>query len=111
LHNWCQEDSEFRRILAATREDAAFDTALLESIQRHHPDDLVWRRFNEGMQPSVALFNPRTDALLFISGELRPGYRNDRQIKRNSFTAEMKERGTKRPEYSADAARARRYGE
>ena len=110
LHNWCQEDTEFRRIIAATREDAAFDTALLEAIQMHHPDDLTWHRTNEIEQPSAAIFNPRTDALLFIRGELRPGFRNDLVGgKRTTFTNDMKERGIKRPKHSADAARARRY--
>jgi hypothetical protein len=112
LHNWCQEDTEFRRILAATREDVDFDAALLETIQMHHPDDLTWRRINERQQPSVALFNPRTDSLLFIRGELRPGFRNDRVGgKRAAFTEDMKNKGIKRPKHSEDAARARRYAE
>jgi N-acetylneuraminic acid mutarotase len=112
LHNWCQEDAEFRRILAATRGDAAFDAALLDTIQMHHPDDLIWRRINEQEQPSVAIFNPRTDRLLFIRGEVRPGFRNDLVGgKRAVFTKDMKERGIKRPKHSVDAARARRYAE
>ncbi len=112
LHNWCQEDTEFRRILTATREDAAFDAALLETIQMHHPDDLTWRLRNEHRQPSNVIFNPRTDALLFVRGDIRPGFRNDRVGgKRTIFTNDMKERSIKRPKHSADAARVRRCAE
>ena len=110
LHNWCQEDVEFRRILNATRPDAAFDAALLDTIQMHDPADLVWKRTNEREQPSNVLYNPRTDAHLFIRGDVCPGYRSDIVGgKRPIFTESMKERGIKRPKHSADAARARRF--
>jgi hypothetical protein len=78
----------------------------------HHPDDLTWRRIDENRQPSATLFNPRLglDALLFIRGEKRAGFRSDRVPgKRPVFTQDMKERDIKRPKHSADAARARRY--
>jgi hypothetical protein len=33
LHNWCQEDTEVKRILTASRHDDAFDAALLEQVR------------------------------------------------------------------------------
>jgi hypothetical protein len=94
------------------RPDAAFNTAQLEAIQMHDPEDLVWRRYNDREQPRNVIFNPRTDAMLFIRGEVRPGYRSDVVGgKRPIFTESMRERGIKRPKHSADAARARRYAQ
>ncbi len=108
----CQEDTEFRRILDATRQDAAFDAALLDTLQEHDPADLTWRRTNEAVQPSGMLFNPRTDPLMFIRGDVTAGFRSDLVGgKRKTFTASMETRDVKRPKHSADAARARRYGE
>jgi hypothetical protein len=112
LHNICQEDTEFKRILQASRQDAAFDAALLDSLQEHDPADLTWRRTNEAVQPSGLLFNPRNDLLLFLRGDMVAGFRNDLVGgKRKHFTTNMETRGVKRPKHSADAARARRYGE
>ncbi len=89
--------------------DAAFDAAMLETLQMHDPEDLVWKRSNERDQPSNVLYNPRTDAHLFIRGDVCPGYRSDMVGgKRTIFTEDMKRRGIKRPKHSADAARARR---
>ncbi len=108
----CQEDTEFRRILDATRQDAAFDAALLDTIQEHDPADLTWRLTNETVQPSGMVFNPRTDPLMFIRGDMVAGFRSDLVGgKRRNFTVNMEARGVKRPKHSADAARARRYGE
>ena len=114
LHNICQEDVEFRRILQATRPDAAFDAALLESLQEHDPVDLTWRRYNEAEQPYATVFNPRTDALHFVRGNMVAGFRNDLvQGKRKVFTLDMEARDVKRPKHSVEAAtaRARRVGE
>lgn len=112
LHNWCQEDTEFKRILAAQRPDEAFDAALFDSLQEHDPADLTWTRVNNSQQPSHILFNPRTDGLLFMRGDMRAGFRSDLVGgKRKEFTRGMETRGVKRPKHSADAARARRYGE
>ena len=110
LHNWCQEDTEFKRILLAQRPDAAFDAALFESLQEHDPADLVWTRVG-AQQPDQAIFNPRSDALLFIRGDMTAGWRTDLQHKRKQITEKMEERGVKRPKHSVAAARARRYGE
>ncbi len=112
LHNWCQEDTEFKRILAAQRPDQAFDAALFDSLQEHDPADLTWTRVNNSQQPSQIIFNPRTDGLMFMRGDMRAGFRSDLVGgKRKEFTRGMETREVKRPKHSADAARARRYGE
>jgi hypothetical protein len=109
LHNWCQEDSAYKQIMAAGRPDAAFDNALLESLQEHDQADIVWRRVNARQQPENVIFNPRSDRLLFIRGDMVAGFRSDRVAgKRPAFTENMEERGVKRPKHSAEAARARR---
>ena len=111
LHNWCQEDSEVKKIMAAQRPDAAFDAALFDSLQEHDPADLIWTRVNNS-QPQQIIFNPSTDGLLFMRGDMRAGFRSDLVGgKRKEFTQGMETRSVKRPKHSADAARARRYGE
>lgn len=108
LHNWCQEDAEYKRILAASRHDAAFDAALFESLQEHDPEDIVWNRVNASLQPAEVLFNPRSDGMVFVRGDMVPGFRSDLvQGKRAAFTESMQVRGIKRPRHSAEAARKR----
>lgn len=108
LHNWCQEDAEYKRILAASRHDAAFDAALFESLQEHDPEDIVWNRVNASLQPAEVLFNPRSDGMVFIRGDMVPGFRSDLvQGKRAAFTESMQVRDIKRPRHSAEAARKR----
>jgi hypothetical protein len=58
LHNWCQEEQECKAIYLASRPDAVFDAALLETIQEHYEEDLHWRRTNEGQQSSRLLHRP-----------------------------------------------------
>ncbi len=98
--------------MEAQRPDAAFDAALFDSLQEHDPADLTWTRVNNSQQPSQTLFNPRTDGLLFMRGDMRAGFRSDLVSgKRKVFTTKMETEGVKRPKHSADRARARRYGE
>ena len=112
LHNWCQEEVECWKIFEASRPNAAFDAAVLESIQEHDDEDLVWRRTNERVQSS-RIVQPPGAPLLFIPGSAgasRQGQRNDldKTSKRAAFTAVMERRGLKRPTHSADAQRKRR---
>lgn len=93
----------------AARHDDAFDAALLETLQQHDPADLIWTRVSEAQQPSNTIFNPRTDALVFVRGNMTAGYRGDMVGgKRKTFTENMEERSIKRPQHSREAARARR---
>lgn len=99
-------------IFEASRPNAAFDAAVLESIQEHDDEDLVWRRTNERVQSS-RIVQPPGAPLLFIPGSAgasRQGQRNDldKTSKRAAFTADMERRGLKRPTHSADAQRKRR---
>jgi hypothetical protein len=111
LHNVCQEEVEFRSIMKATHHDAAFDAALLETLQEHDPADLIWTRNSDTQQPFNTIFNPRLDPLLFIRGNITAGYRGDVVGgKRKLFTESMEERGIKRPQHSREAARVRRMG-
>jgi hypothetical protein len=109
LHNWCQEDVECKNILAASRPNAVFDAAVLESFQVHDEEDLQWRRTNDHVQPSQMLVQPGAP-LLWIRGESSQGQRSDldRSSKRAIFTQDMERRGVKRPTHSAEAQRKRR---
>lgn len=116
LHNWCQEETEARRIVQAMEHDAGFDAAILESLQEHDPDDFVWHRIDEVRQPSEVIYDVRADNLMFMRGELRQGFRSElarNSAKRSAFTKSMEDRDVKRPKHSADAAekRSHRYGE
>ncbi len=97
--------------MKATHHDAAFDAALLETLQEHDPADLIWTRNSDTQQPFNTIFNPRLDPLLFIRGNITAGYRGDVVGgKRKLFTESMEERGIKRPQHSREAARVRRMG-
>jgi hypothetical protein len=85
---------------------------VLESIQEHDEEDLVWRRTNERVQPSQ-IVHPPGAPLLYISGSARASRQGqrcdlDKTSKRAVFTTDMERRGLKRPTHSAEAQRKRR---